>query len=257
MEARSFEVRVLADAEALASAAAAEFVRLADEATLSGGSFTVAVSGGSTPRALFRLLAGEGDASYRGQVPWEKIQVFWGDERHIPPEHPESNYRMASETWLSRVPVPPANVHRVRGEQPDAGKAAASYEQTLRECFRLQGDERPRFDLILLGMGADGHTASLFPGTPAIRERERLVLAQWIEKLQAYRITLTPPVLNNAAAVIFLVSGEEKAETLRTVLEGEYRPDRFPAQIVRPTKGRLLWLVDGPAARGLNQTPQR
>ena len=198
-----------------------------------------------------------GGLDAQGAVQRETVQVFWGDERHLPPEHPESNYRMANEALVSRVPMPPGNVHRIRGEEQDAGKAAASYEQTLREFFRLQGDQLPRFDLILLGMGADGHTASLFPGTPAIREQRRLVLAQWVEKLRSSRITLTPPVLSNAASVIFLVSGEEKAEALRAVIEGEYQPNRFPAQIVRPAHGRLLWLVDGPTARWLHHTPQR
>ncbi|HYL79732.1 MAG TPA: 6-phosphogluconolactonase, partial [Candidatus Acidoferrum sp.] len=213
--------------------------------------FTVALSGGSTPKALFRLLAGEGDGSFRGRVPWNRAQVFWGDERHVPPDHPDSNYRMTYDTLLSRVPVPPENIHRIRTEDPDADKVAESYERTLRSVFRLAEGQLPRFDLVLLGMGPDGHTASLFPGTPALHERKRLVVGQWVEKLQTHRITLTPPVLNNAALVVFLVSGAEKAETLRAVLLGEYQPERFPAQLVRPTGGRLLWLVDRAAARGL------
>jgi 6-phosphogluconolactonase len=156
---------------------------------------------------------------------------------------------MASEAMLAWVPVPPANVHRVLAEESDAGKAAQAYEQTLREVFRLTPGERPRFDLVLLGLGPDGHTASLFPGTDAIHEQTSLVAAPWVEKFKTHRITLTPPVLNSAAHVIFLVSGDEKAETLRAVLHGPYHPDRFPAQVVRPLDGQLLWLVDRAAAR--------
>jgi 6-phosphogluconolactonase len=250
-EARKSEIRILADAKALTWAAAEEFARRAEEAVRDSGAFTVALSGGSTPKALFRLLAGEGDGAFRGRVPWGSVRVFWGDERHVPPDHPDSNYRMTCDTLLSRVPIPPENIHRIQGEEPEAEKAAEAYEQALCRVFRVAEGQLPRFDLVLLGMGPDGHTASLFPGTPALHERKRLVVAQWIEKLQTRRITLTVPVLNNAALVVFLVSGAEKAETLREVLLGEYRPERFPAQLVRPTDGRLLWLVDQAAARCL------
>lgn len=250
-EARKPEIRILADANLLARTAAEEFAGRAEEAVRVGGSFTVALSGGTTPRALFGLLAGEEDASLRGRLPWGRVQVFWGDERHVPPDHPDSNYRMTVETLLSRVPVPPENIHRIQSEDPDAGKVAEAYEQTLRRSFRLPEGQLPRFDLILLGMGPDGHTASLFPGTPALHERKRLVVAQWVEKLRTHRITLTPPVLNNAALIMFLVSGADKAETLRAVLLGEYQPERLPAQLVQPTNGRLLWLVDQAAARHL------
>jgi 6-phosphogluconolactonase len=250
-EARKPEIRILADADALTRAAAEEFAARAGEAVRGTGAFAVALSGGSTPKALFRLLAGEGDASFRGRVPWDRVQIFWGDERHVPPDHPDSNYRMTYETLLSRVPIPPENIHRIQGEDPDADRAAESYEQTLRHDFRLTEGQLPRFDLTLLGMGPDGHTASLFPDTPALHERKRLVVAQWIEKLRTHRITLTPPVLNNTALVIFLVSGAEKADTLCAVLRGEYSPERFPAQLVRPADGRLLWLVDQTAARQL------
>lgn len=249
--ARKPEIRILADAEALTRAAAEEFVGRAEESVRDTGAFTVALSGGSTPKALFRLLAGELDGAFRRRVPWGSVQVFWGDERHVPPDHPDSNYRMTYDTLLSRVPIPPENIHRIQGEDPDAEKAAEAYEQALGRIFRVAEGQLPRFDLILLGMGPDGHTASLFPGTPALQERKRLVVAQWVEKLQTHRITLTAPVLNNAALVVFLVSGAEKAETLRAVLLGEYQPERLPAQLIRPTDGRLLWLVDRAAARGL------
>lgn len=245
------DIRVLATREELSRAAAEEFARLAAEAVRIRGRFAVALSGGSTPRVLHHLLSDE-RAAFRGRIPWSDVHIFWGDERHVPPEHPDSNYGMARETLLTRVPVPPENVHRIPAENPDAAKAADEYAQTLRTFFGLAAGELPRFDLILLGLGPDGHTASLFPGTDAVRERVKLVAAPWVERLDARRITLTPPVLNNAACVIFLVSGEEKARALRAVLEGPYQPDRLPAQAVRPVDGQRLWLVDRAAARLLS-----
>ena len=241
------EFRILTNAEELARAAAEEFVNLAREAIRAKEFFTLALSGGSTPRGLYSLLAG--DASLRAQLPWEKIHFFWCDERHVPPEHPDSNYRMAKDAMLAKVSVPPANVHRIKSENPDAGQAAGEYEETLRTFFRLKIGEIPRFDLILLGMGPDGHTASLFPGTQGLRERKRMVMANWVESSKDYRITMTLPVLNHAACVLFLVSGEEKAETLRVVLKGEPGRDLLPAQLVRPVSGRCLWFVDQAAAR--------
>lgn len=244
-------VRVVSDAEELARAAAGEFARRAAEAARARGRFTVALSGGSTPRAVYRLLGGEGDggAVYPSRVPWDKVHVFWGDERHVPPDHPDSNYKAAREAMLSRVPIPEANVHRVPAELPEAARVAEEYEGTLRSFFALKEGLAPRFDLILLGMGADGHTASLFPGSEALRETRRLVVAPWVERLAAHRITLTPPALNASACVMFLAHGQEKAETLLAVLAGERRPERFPAQIVRPDRGELIWLVDRAAAR--------
>ena len=242
------DIRILADAGELSRVAAVECVRLANEAVGVRGRFTVALSGGSTPNGVYGLLA-DSKADFRAHVPWDRLHVFWGDERHVPPDHPESNYHMAHEALLARVPVPPENVHRIPAENPDATQAAEEYAKGLREFFRLEAGQFPRFDLILLGMGADGHTASLFPGTTAVFEETSLVVAPWIEKFKAFRITLTPPVLNHAACVIFLVSGEEKAETLRAVLQGPYQPERLPAQLLRPVNGRLLWLVDRAAAR--------
>lgn len=238
---------MLDNAEDLARAAAEEFVKLGREAIGAREFFTVALSGGSTPRVLYSLLAG--DASLRAQLPWEKIHFFWGDERHVPPEHPDSNFRMAKEALLSKVPVPPANVHRIRSENPDARQAAGEYEETLLTFFRLKMGEMPRFDLILLGMGPDGHTASLFPGSPGLHEQKRMIVANWVERLKDYRITMTFPLLNHAACILFLVSGEEKAETLRAVLERKQERDLLPARLVRPQRGNCLWLVDRAAAR--------
>ena len=164
-------------------------------------------------------------------MPWDRIHFFWGDERHVPPDHTDSNYRMTNETMLSRVPVPHENIHRIRAESPDAGKAAEEYEQEIRGFFKLARGQLPRFDCVFLGIGPDGHTASLFPGTKALREQEQLVVSNWVDKFQSYRITMTVPVLNNSDIVIFLASGKEKAERLRTVLEGEKQTDLLPAQL--------------------------
>lgn len=241
------EIRIVENAARLACAAAEEFAALAEQTVAASGSFTVALSGGSTPKMMFALLADESE-SFRARVPWSKIHFFWGDERHVPPDHAESNYRMACETLLSNVPVLPEHIHRIRGERADAGQAAQEYEQELRAFFKVGAGQWPRFGLVLLGMGADGHTASLFPGTPALHEQTRLAVAVWVERLAAYRITLTPPVFNHAAHVIFMVSGQEKAQTLGRVLEGEYQPERWPCQLIAPPQGRLLWLVDQAAA---------
>ncbi len=236
------EVQVQADLDELSQTAASELLRQAKGAVQAKGLFSLALSGGSTPKSLYALLAE--DSSFRAEVPWDNTHFFWGDERHVPPEHPESNYRMAQETLLSKVPVPSENIHRIKAEDPNAQRAAGEYEETLRAFFRLKAGEIPRFDLVLLGMGLDGHTASLFPGTEALREGKRLVVANWVEKLHAHRITMTLPVFNRGAMVLFLVSGEEKAETLRRVLAGRRGKDRFPSQLIRPTHGKLLWLVD-------------
>jgi 6-phosphogluconolactonase len=244
------EIHIVADANELSREAAAEFVRQATAAVQSKNFFTVALSGGSTPRSLYSLLAN--DAALRAQVPWDKIHFFWGDERHVPPDHADSNYRMAREAMLAIAPVPAAYMYRVEAEHPDANQVAAAYEQTLRKFFQIPAGQIPQFDLILLGMGPDGHTASLFPGTVALHEQTRLVVANWVEKFNSYRITFTLPLLNNAACVVFLVSGAEKAETLRLVLQDEEQPRRFPSQLVRPIQGRLLWLIDRAAARLLS-----
>ncbi len=242
-------IRVVADPEELARAAAGEFTRRATEAARARGRFTVALSGGSTPLSVYRLLAGQGSDVYVGRVPWEKVHLFWGDERHVPPDHPESNYGAARQAMLSRVPIPEGNVHRIPAENPDAARAADDYDRALRSFFALQEGEAPRFDLVLLGMGADGHTASLFPGSEALHETRRLVAAPWVGHLSAHRITLTPPALNAAACDLCLAHGEDKTETLRAVLAGEQRPDRYPAQAIRPERGELIWLVDRAAAR--------
>jgi 6-phosphogluconolactonase len=241
------ELRVLADVDQLSHEAAVEFVLRAKEAVETKQRFMVALSGGTTPRRLYELLAAR-DQEFREQIPWHATHFFWSDERHVPPDHPDSNYRMAQLAMLSKVPVPLENVHRIEAANPDAKNAAEQYEKTLRQYFQLAPDELPRFDLILLGLGPCGHTASLFPESEVLNESKRLVVAPWVKKFNSFRITLTPPVINNASEIVFLVSGEDKAAALRTVLEENYNPNQCPAQLIHPTHGRLLWFVDQAAA---------
>jgi len=185
------------------------------------------------------------------------MQLFFGDERHVPPDDAESNFRMVKQTLLAKVPLEARQVHRIKGEMAKADEAAEQYEQELRAVFGLEAGELPRFDLVLLGMGPEGHTASLFPGTKALGEERRLAVGNWVGKLAADRITLTPPVLNNAARVIFLAHGAEKAPALKAVLEGPHEPQQLPAQMIRPKSGRVLWLVDLAAAGMLKPQAKR
>ncbi len=237
---------ILPDASSLAAAAAEEFVRAAAE---SSGPFRLALSGGVTPKALYALLA-DAKAPYRARVPWERLHFFWSDERCVPPDSPDSNYRMAHEALLSRVPVPAANVHRIEGELASADEAADRYEEVLLREF----DALPRFDWIFLGLGADGHTASLFPGTMAAVENKKLVAAAPAPDRKTRRATLTFPVLNAAKKAVFLVSGAEKAEAARRALEGA-PGSACPASLVSPLRGEALWLLDAAAASKL--TPDR
>lgn len=252
---RGPEIVVLPDRAALAREAASRFVFIAHQAVAGRGRFAVALSGGSTPRDLYQLLA---TIEFSWRVDWHRTHLFWGDERAVPPDHPDSNFRMANEALISRLPIPSGNVHRIRAElSPE--DAALEYEQTLRGFFPPSPEKRERaglrklpcFDLILLGIGEDAHTASLFPHTTALRETDRWVAANYVEKLKADRITLTPPVLNAAANIIFLVAGTDKASALDAILRGERRPDEYPAQLVQPTNGRLVWLLDKAASAKL------
>ncbi len=238
------ELRIFSSADELFRAAAQQFVSLANGAIYAKGSFTVALSGGSTPKGLYSLLASD----FAFAIAWQQVFFFWGDERHVPPDHPDSNYRMAYEALLSKVAADPAKIFRVQSENPDASAAAIEYEQTLSTAFGLRDLGVPRFDLILLGLGPDGHTASLFPRTAALGERHRLVLANWVEKFNTHRITFTLPVLNNAANVSFLVAGKDKAAAVQSVFDPESRPNDFPAKLVQPRNGRLLWMLTADAA---------
>src|SRR5438445_5443403 len=239
------DLAVLPSAAALADATAARFVAAAEDAIASRGQFIVALSGGSTPRDTYRQLATEALVS---RVMWSRVQVLWGDERCVPPDHMESNYRMARDTLLDRVPVPAANVHRIHGED-DPATAAGVYETTLRALLRTPAGAR--IDLVLLGLGEDGHTASLFPGSAAAREQTRWVMAARAAAASMWRITLTPAAINAAAAAMFLVSGAAKAGILRRVLEGTRRPQDLPAQAIAPSNGRERWYVDTAAAADL------
>jgi 6-phosphogluconolactonase len=238
-------VLVFDDAGSVARAAAARVAEVARESTGARGLFTVALSGGSTPRGVYELLAGE---EFREGIDWPNVHVFFGDERMVPADRAESNYRMANEALLARVPIPPENVHRIDGVG-DAAANASAYESEMRGLF---GDaEWPRLDHVLLGMGDDGHTASLFPGTGVLKEGRLWVAPNWVEKLGAWRVTLTAPAINAARHVTFLVTGAAKAGRLREVLKGEHEPSRLPSQLIRPHDGTLEWFVDRAAASSL------
>jgi 6-phosphogluconolactonase len=243
---------VAADAAALARRAAQYLVEMVAEAVDASGQARIAVSGGSTPKAAFQLLA-DGHERYRGSMPWDRLNLYWVDERCVPPDDAESNYRMTREALLSQVPLPAEQVHRMEGEL-DPEVAAARYESELRNSFRLEGAESPRFDLVALGMGPDGHTASLFPYTPAIHEMARLVTANHVSQKNTWRITLTWPVINHARSVFFLIAGEDKAERVREVFTGPHDPERLPSQLIWPTSGILTLFLDKAAAALLPAT---
>ena len=233
------------DAEALARRAARHFVESAAQAAARGRA-RIAISGGGTPKSAFELLADPAQP-FRAAMPWDKLDLFWVDERCVPPGDPDSNYRMTREALLDRVPLPPSAVHRMEGElAPDV--AASRYETELRASFRLQGAASPRFDLIALGMGPDGHTASLFPHTAALREVTRLAVANHVQNKDAWRVTLTWPVINNGASVFFLIAGTDKAKVLSEVLTGPHDPERLPSQLIWPASGILTLILDQQAA---------
>jgi 6-phosphogluconolactonase len=238
-------IRVLPDPAALADAAGRLIVERSQQAIDARGVFSVALSGGSTPRDLHHRMASPPLAQ---QIDWARVEIFFGDERCVPPEDPQSNYHMAEETLLSHVPVPASHVHRMRGELPPV-EAADDYERQLKAFFKA---DPPRLDVILLGMGDNGHTASLFPGLSAVHEQQRWVVAEEVPEVDMWRITLTPVVLNLAREVVFLVAGEGKASMLRQVVEGPFAPEERPAQVVRPSPGEVMWLVDAAAAEQLS-----
>jgi 6-phosphogluconolactonase len=245
------EVHILADVANIARRAAQEILQSATSAVAEHGSFTLVLAGGSTPKTLYQLLVN--DTALRAQLPWDKMILLFGDERHVPPDHPDSNFRMATDTMISKAPLKPEQVLRIKGEYPDAEKAALEYEQSLRKQFKLRENERPRFDVVLLGMGNEGHTLSLFPGTKALHQDHRLVVRNWVGKLYTERITMTAPVVNNASQVIFMVTGADKAPALKAVLEGPYEPEQLPSQLIQPRDGKLRWFVDT-AAGGMLST---
>jgi 6-phosphogluconolactonase len=234
-------IKTYPSTDQLARAAAMHFIECAQEAIEERGYFSVVLAGGSTPRIVYEYLA---TVELVPHVQWEKVHVFWGDERCVAPNHEDSNYRMAFEVLLRHSPIPVKQIYRMEGEL-DPKEAAQAYENRLRKFF---GQKVPRFDLILLGLGTDGHTASLFPGTKALTETKRWVMPNYVRKLSSWRLTLTAHLINKAANVTFLVSGKEKAEILRYVLAGRYDPEEIPAQMIRPEQGQLRWLLDANAA---------
>jgi 6-phosphogluconolactonase len=230
MVSKNPKIQTVADVEAMSKAAAETIVEHLSELLQTRDVYSIALSGGSTPRRLYELLAN--DAKLQEQIPWDRVHFFWGDERHVPPSHPDSNYRMANTALLSKVPIPSKNIHRIRAEDSDADKAAADYEQEIRRFFKIDAGQLPRFN----------------PGTSALEETKRLAVANWIEKFQSYRFTLTVSVINNADRIIFLASGEEKADTLKAVLEDDIKSNCYPAQRIQPSDGMLIWFLDQSAA---------
>ncbi|MDB4955642.1 MAG: pgl [Myxococcales bacterium] len=243
------QIRTYEGLDDLSRAAADELTAIAKAAVAARGSCSIALSGGSTPKRLFQLLAAQG----RGALPWDQIDLWWGDERTVPPDHPDSNYRMTREALIDPLQLSPTRVHRIPAELPDHDAAATAYE---RELVAALGSP-PVFDLVLLGMGPDGHTASLFPGSPALREAKRFVVANPVDspvaKGKTTRITLTAPALNAARHVRFLVAGADKADSLEQVLEGPPNPIKYPSQLI--VNGDVAWLVDRAAAARLRGNP--
>ncbi len=244
-------IKQFANGEQVSDAAAEAFVSFANEAIAARQRFTVALSGGSTPRRLYELLA---ESPFNTQVAWEKLEFFWGDERAVPPDHADSNYGMTSDALLTKLAIPEAHIHRMPADREDLENAAWDYQAEIARVFGVDPNgEPPQFDLALQGMGADGHTASLFPYTRAIKEETRWVVSNYVPKLDSYRLTLTARILNNAAHVMFLVAGADKAESLAAVLEGPPDAERLPSQLIRPTSGDLTWLIDNSAGAKLKQ----
>lgn len=235
--------------ERVAQAAAEVFTRYVADAAQTRGIARVAISGGTTPKRMFALLA-DPSQPFVSQVPWDKLELYWVDERCVGPDDADSNYRMTREQLLSKVPLPAGKIFRMEGEL-DPEEGAAKYETYLRNNFRLEGAQAPSFDLIFLGMGDDGHTASLFPHTEAIHELGRLVVANHVPQKETWRITLTAPVINQGKRVVFLIEGAAKADRLHEVLMGDYDPETLPSQLIRPESGQVYLLLDAEAARRL------
>lgn len=243
------QIAIYPDIDTLSHEAAQYIVRIASESIVTRGRFTIALSGGTTPRTLYGLLGSE---PYRSQIDWALVDIFWSDERCVPPDSPDSNYHMAQEVLLSRIPIPAQQVHYMPADQPDRDAASQAYAEEMQRTFGTNGI--PSFDLIQLGMGPEGHTASLFPHQASLHEQQRLVIPVSVPKPPPDRLTFTPPVLNAARNVLFLVTGADKADALHAVLEGPYQPDEYPAQIVRPPHGEVVWMLDTAVAQNTIQT---
>jgi 6-phosphogluconolactonase len=242
------ETRVYQSTLGLAHAVCDQIVDIAERAITSRGRFVLGLSGGKTPKPVYEMLA---NPDYSDAINWNFTHVFWSDERCVPPDHVESNYRMGRDLLLNRVRVPVANFHRIHGEL-EPKEAADLYEADLRDFFgKRMNTARPRFDLHLLGIGEDGHTASLFPGLPAVHETEKWVVSHYVEKLDTWRVTMTPEAINAAANIYFIVTGEEKNATVKRILHDDINIDELPAQAIKPTDGRLVWYLDSAAGKGV------
>lgn len=235
-------VQVLSDLEGISQEAASLFVNASRDSVAIRRRFVVAISGGSTPRRLYTLLS---TAPYRDQIDWRNVYFFWADERCVPKGNEESNFKTAFDKLLSKVPIPDGNIHRIKGEE-EPEKAARAYEEDIKKFFGMSG--LPVFDLVILGMGEDGHTASLFPGSKSLEETDRLVVPVYLDKPNWNRITLTLPVLNNAAQILFLVAGSSKAAVLSEILGDGEKKRQFPACLISPIQGNMTWLIDQEAA---------
>ncbi len=236
------------DIEALGKETAKQFARLAEQYVTQKGRFTVALSGGSTPQVLYKYLS---LPPIRSEIPWGGIHIFWGDERMVPPDHPDSNFRMANEILLKKVPIPDENIFAMPMKETDPDRAAEMYEAAIHDCFDPDEDEIPVFDLILLGIGEDGHTASLFPQTAALNEEDAWVAKNYVPKLDKTRLTLTFPLINQAKNIFFLASGEKKAPVIQGLLSSTQPAMHYPAAKVKPVSGKLSYFIDEAAASGL------
>ena len=241
-------VAIYPDSNTLSHEAAQHVVHLATEAIASHGHFTIALSGGSTPKALYTLL---GNEPYTSQIDWALVELFWSDERCVPPDSSDSNYQLAQEVLLSKVPIAANQIHRMPADKVDRDAASLDYTQEMQGVFGTDGI--PSFDLLQLGMGPKGHTASLFPHQASLHEQQRLVMPVNVPKPPPPRLTFTPPLLNAARHVLFLVTGSEKADAIQAVLEGSYQPEEYPAQIIRPPQGEVTWMLDTAAAGKLKR----
>jgi 6-phosphogluconolactonase len=242
------QVAVFQDTDTLNQEAAQYIVRVAQQAIVTHGRFTFALSGGNTPKKVYGLLATE---PYSGQIDWTRTEIFWSDERCVASDDPESNYRMAHEVLLSKVPIPAQQIHRMPADKPDRDAASLAYAEDIQRTLGTNGV--PNFDLIQLGMGPEGHTASLFPHQPSLHEEQRLIMPVIVSKPPPPRLTFTPPLLKAASHILFLVTGADKADAVRAVLEGDDQPDEYPAQIVRTVRGEVIWMLDALAAEKLSQ----
>jgi len=243
-------VVVSRDTESSYSLAAQLLLDAANDAIGSRGKFTIALSGGSTPKKLFELMS---SPAWVSKFPWRKTEFFWGDERYVPPTDSASNFHMTQQAMLSKVPVPAANIHRVMTENKDPNRVSELYEQEIRRVVTAGDDGWPEFDVLLQGLGTNGHTASLFPYQPALHEKNKVVVSEYIEEVKMTRVTMTVPAINAGRLILFFALTAEKATVLREVILGPFDPERLPAQLIRPSHGNMVWLIDPPAAEKLPQ----